>query len=139
AAGHRRPCRLLRPPRHPPGRRPHRRRQGGAGGPDGRDAGEGLLMDDTAFVSPDSDLAGLARRIFDDLGRDGHDGVGISRETYGPGESRALDYLQRLAGELDLETGRDAMGSLVVSLPGTAPDLPAVVSGSHLDSVPQGG
>jgi len=96
-------------------------------------------MDGNPTKTPDLEIADLARQIFEHMARDGDDGVGISRETYGPGESRALDYLENLARELGFETGRDGLGDLVVDLKGSDPSLAPVVSGSHLDSVPQGG
>lgn len=91
----------------------------------------------TGAIEPE--IADIARRIFDDLRLDGFDGVGISRETYGPGETRALAYLEKLAGDLGLAASRDRLGNLLVDLPGQDPALAPVVSGSHLDSVPQGG
>jgi len=67
------------------------------------------------------------------------DGVGITRESYGAGESRALDIIENAARQFGLETTRDAGANLVVTFPGSAPDLPYLACGSHLDSVPQGG
>jgi beta-ureidopropionase / N-carbamoyl-L-amino-acid hydrolase len=67
------------------------------------------------------------------------DGVGITRESYGAGESLALDIIESAARQFGLETTRDAGANLVVTLPGSAPDLPYLACGSHLDSVPQGG
>ena len=69
----------------------------------------------------------------------GFDGVGITRDAYGPGESRAIDIVEHYAGAAGLRTERDAAANLVVTLPGTEPDLPFIACGSHLDSVPQGG
>lgn len=67
------------------------------------------------------------------------DGVGITRESFGPGESLALDIVEQAARESGLTTERDAGANLVVTLAGTEPDLPFLACGSHLDSVPQGG
>jgi N-carbamoyl-L-amino-acid hydrolase len=67
------------------------------------------------------------------------DGVGITRESFGPGESLALDIVEQSARECGLTTERDAGANLVVTLAGTEPDLPFLACGSHLDSVPQGG
>lgn len=68
-----------------------------------------------------------------------HDGIGITRESYGAGESLALDIVERAARDAGLETERDAGANLVVTLRGTDAGLPYVACGSHLDSVPQGG
>src|SRR5262245_25303702 len=67
------------------------------------------------------------------------DGLGITRASYGAGESAALDIIEAKARELDLQTERDAGANLVVTLEGSDPRLPHLACGSHLDSVPQGG
>jgi N-carbamoyl-L-amino-acid hydrolase len=84
-------------------------------------------------------MRALATRLFDRLREAGHDGVGITRESFGRGESLALDIVEAEAAALDLHTARDAGGNLVVTLPGAVPTLPLAACGSHLDSVPQGG
>ncbi|MBR0641643.1 Zn-dependent hydrolase [Plastoroseomonas hellenica] len=81
----------------------------------------------------------LAEALFAALRRDGDDGVGITRNSYGAGESAALDLIERTARAEGLEAARDAAANLVVTLPGSDPGLPALACGSHLDSVPQGG
>ena len=77
--------------------------------------------------------------LFDALREATGDGVGITREAYGERESLALDIVEAKARELGLETERDAGANLVVTLPGSEPELPFLACGSHLDSVPQGG
>jgi N-carbamoyl-L-amino-acid hydrolase len=67
------------------------------------------------------------------------DGIGITRESFGAGESRALELIENAAHGAGLRSERDAGGNLVVTLPGSEPDLPCLACGSHLDSVPQGG
>jgi len=81
----------------------------------------------------------LAGELFDALKAATGDGVGITRASYGDGESRALDIIDAKARALGLRTERDAAANLVVTLEGTEPDLPCLACGSHLDSVPQGG
>ena len=81
----------------------------------------------------------LATRLFDRLREATHDGVGITRESFGAGESLALDMVEAEARGLGLDTRRDAGANLVVTLPGSDPALPLAACGSHLDSVPQGG
>ena len=81
----------------------------------------------------------LAQRLFDKLRDATSDGVGISRESYGPAESTALDIVAAEAQAQGLATERDAGANLVVTLPGRDPSLPFLACGSHLDSVPQGG
>jgi N-carbamoyl-L-amino-acid hydrolase len=67
------------------------------------------------------------------------DGVGITRESFGAGESAALDIIEKSARDLGLAVARDAGANLVVTLQGSEPELPFLACGSHLDSVPQGG
>jgi N-carbamoyl-L-amino-acid hydrolase len=81
----------------------------------------------------------LASELFDALRAATGDGVGITRASYGAGESKALDIVEEKARALGLRTERDAGANLVVTLDGSEPELPFVACGSHLDSVPQGG
>ncbi|WP_298104021.1 hydantoinase/carbamoylase family amidase [Bradyrhizobium sp.] len=90
------------------------------------------------FVDDAADRS-LAVELFDALRQASFDGVGITRESYSGRESAALDIVEAKARELGLETARDAGANLVVTLPGSEPDLPFLACGSHLDSVPQGG
>ncbi|BBK41657.1 Zn-dependent hydrolase [Allostella vacuolata] len=90
-------------------------------------------------------LEAVAADLFARLGEIGADGVGITRETFGPGEGAAFDLLEAVAREHGLLTARDAAANLSVTLPDTpealAPTVarPCVIVASHLDSVPQGG
>ncbi len=86
-------------------------------------------------ASPD---IGLAERLFDEFRRATHDGKGITRMSYGPGEAFAHDRVRELARELDLETAEDAGCNLYLTCRGQEPG-PAIMVGSHLDSVPAGG
>jgi len=81
----------------------------------------------------------LANEIFDALRAATGDGVGITRASYGEGESAALDIIDAKARAVGLRTERDGAANLVVTLEGTEPQLPFLACGSHLDSVPQGG
>jgi beta-ureidopropionase / N-carbamoyl-L-amino-acid hydrolase len=81
----------------------------------------------------------LAERLFRELREMSFDGVGISRETYGPGETDAMRLIEQVAIEHGLETRWDAARNLIVTLSGQDPEQSVVASGSHLDSVPQGG
>jgi len=90
----------------------------------------------SARGEPDRDLC---EALFEELRLATGDGVGITRESFGPGESRALDIIERTARTLGLATDRDAGANLIVTLSGVQPDLPYFACGSHLDSVPQGG
>nr|WP_277819158.1 hydantoinase/carbamoylase family amidase [Pseudoroseomonas vastitatis] len=67
------------------------------------------------------------------------DGVGITREAYGPGERMAHALARREAEALGLEVSVDPVGNLHMTLPGADRTAKRVLLGSHLDSVPNGG
>lgn len=87
-------------------------------------------------LAPDT---GLAARLFDDLRARSFDGVGITREAYGPGERMAHALVREAAEALGLDCTADPVGNLHMVLSGSDPAAPRIVLGSHLDSVPQGG
>ena len=87
-------------------------------------------------IEPDLDLA---EKLFTLLHEASFDGVGITRDTYGAGEQRAHELMARTARDLGLEVRRDAALNLYLTLPGRDRSAPAVMTGSHLDSVPRGG
>ena len=80
-----------------------------------------------------------AANLFARLREMSFDGIGISRETYGPSETAAMELVAKEAEVHGLETEWDAARNMIVRLPGQDRRLPAVATGSHLDSVPQGG
>lgn len=86
----------------------------------------------------DDAMRKLAGDIFAELRRLSSDGVGITRESYGPGETAAIAHLAALAEREGLQVSYDRAQNLVIGLPDPRPE-PAIVIGSHLDSVPQGG
>lgn len=61
------------------------------------------------------------------------------RESYGPGEQAAHDIMRAAAEHIGLEVEVDAIGNLMMTLPGRDRSEPCILIGSHLDSVPQGG
>lgn len=67
------------------------------------------------------------------------DTAGVSRPSYGDMESRVLDHLKGVAEGLAMTTEFDAAGNLWMRRCGRDRGLPAFVTGSHADSVPQGG
>lgn len=77
--------------------------------------------------------------LFEQLRADGLDEPGVSRDPYGPGEQRAHATVTRYAAAMGLEIGHDAAANLYMTLPGRDRGAPALVIGSHLDSVPHGG
>ena len=84
-------------------------------------------------------LRQLAIDLFSALRDASFDGVGISRETYGKSETKAMEIVAGIAAREGLRVEWDPARNLVITLPGRHPDLPAIGTGSHLDSVPVGG
>lgn len=87
-------------------------------------------------LTPDVELA---ERLFGALRDRTHDGVGITREAFGPGERIAHALVREEGERLGLEARTDHVGNLYLTLPGADRSAPAVLMGSHLDSVPRGG
>lgn len=81
----------------------------------------------------------LAGHLLDRLAHATTDAPGITRIAYGPGERFAHDLVRDEAEKLGATAHVDAAGNLYLTLRGRDPDLPAIVIGSHLDSVPHGG
>jgi beta-ureidopropionase / N-carbamoyl-L-amino-acid hydrolase len=81
----------------------------------------------------------LARTILDDIAERSRDTEGVTRESFGEGEERAMQAIERHATALGLATERDRFQNIWMRLPSDARAAPPVVIGSHMDSVPQGG
>jgi N-carbamoyl-L-amino-acid hydrolase len=81
----------------------------------------------------------LAGRILDALAEATTDAPGITRVAYGPGERFAHDLVRNDGEKLGAVARVDAAGNLYLTLSGRNPELPAIVIGSHLDSVAHGG
>lgn len=93
-------------------------------------------------MTPDHALAealALATDLFTRLAAATADPPGVTRASFGEGEATAHRMLAEAARALDMEVTTDAIGTLRMVLPGRDRSLPAVVMGSHLDSVPHGG
>lgn len=78
-------------------------------------------------------------RLFEDIRKLTADTCGVTREGYTSEEDKVHERLAEAAREIGLEVHADAALNLWMTLPGRNRDLPAFVSGSHSDSVPQGG
>jgi N-carbamoyl-L-amino-acid hydrolase len=89
-----------------------------------------------ANLTPD---VALAASLFEGLHERSYDGVGVTRDAYGPGEQAAHDLVRAAAEGLRLETDIDAAGNLYMTLPGSDRAAKRIVLGSHLDSVARGG
>ena len=83
--------------------------------------------------------AALAGQWFDHLRVQSKGRLGVTRASYGDGEQMAHALMQAIGQTLGLEKRIDAAGNLYLTLPGRDRSLPAIMTGSHLDSVPEGG
>jgi len=83
--------------------------------------------------------AAIAERIFTAVEAVSRDTPGVSRESFGDGESRAMETVAAIAADLGLACETDAHKNLWMRLPEDTRTAPPVVIGSHLDSVPHGG
>lgn len=97
-----------------------------------------LTSSNTAAATPVLDPE-LANRVFDRLHDIGFDGLGMTRPSYGEGENRAHALFEDIARGHGLEIRRDWASNLFITLPGRNRDLPVVMTGSHVDTVPCGG
>jgi beta-ureidopropionase / N-carbamoyl-L-amino-acid hydrolase len=81
----------------------------------------------------------LAGQWFEHLRTHSRGRLGVTRASYGDGEQMAHDLMQGIGQTLGLEKRIDAAGNLYLTLPGQDRSRPAIMTGSHLDSVPEGG
>lgn len=81
----------------------------------------------------------LAVTLFDGLAEGTRDAPGFTRPSYGRRECFAHDLMRDTALALGLQTSCDASANTYMTLPGTDPEAPRIVTGSHLDSVRNGG
>lgn len=83
----------------------------------------------------------LAERIFREIRALSAtpDGAGVTRLGYTAKELEVVTKLADFGREIGLEVEKDAAGNLLMTLPGTNPQLPALFCGSHADSVVDGG
>lgn len=66
-------------------------------------------------------------------------GQGTTRMSYSVQDKQARAYLKQEMAALGLQVREDAIGNIYGRLEGLEADLPAVIIGSHFDSVPHGG
>lgn len=84
----------------------------------------------------------LAQAVFDEIraiSASPAPGRGVTRLGYGPVETAVMARLEEKGRELGLEISHDLAGNLWMTVPGEDRTLPALVCGSHADSVFDGG
>jgi N-carbamoyl-L-amino-acid hydrolase len=64
---------------------------------------------------------------------------GVSRLAYSQADIAGREYIKGLMREAGLEVRVDTAGNIIGRRNGSDPDLPVIMMGSHIDSVPQGG
>jgi N-carbamoyl-L-amino-acid hydrolase len=64
---------------------------------------------------------------------------GVSRVAFGAADIAGREYIGKLMREAGLEVRADTAGNLIGRREGSDPRLPAIMIGSHIDSVPGGG
>ncbi len=80
------------------------------------------------------------KRFLDELAEfNATPGKGITRMSYSPQAREARGWLRKQMEQAGLQVRKDAMGNVIGTLPGASPSLPAVMIGSHFDTVPHGG
>lgn len=86
-------------------------------------------------------LRSIANTLFEDIRQISFDGVGVTRDSYGKGESLTAEYLINFAIKAGLTVIADRAGNIHFSLPDQTINThkSSIWCGSHLDSVPQGG
>jgi N-carbamoyl-L-amino-acid hydrolase len=83
---------------------------------------------------------GLAEQLFDTMTTLSRDDVaGITRASYSEQENRIHDVFGETAAGLGLAVTRDFAANTYMTLAGSEPAAKRIVTGSHLDSVKQGG
>src|SRR5262245_55622971 len=90
-------------------------------------------------ATPRSKAERLEQRIHA-LGRFGANPAGgVSRVAFSDADIDGRDYITALMRGAGLEVRIDAAGNIIGRRAGTDPALPVIMTGSHIDSVPQGG
>jgi N-carbamoyl-L-amino-acid hydrolase len=82
---------------------------------------------------------GLIRRL-DAINRIGYkENDGITRLALSEEDERARNMVIHMCKDLGLKIRKDAVGNIWARKEGTDPNLPSVMMGSHIDTVPNGG
>ena len=84
-------------------------------------------------------LQTIAEKLFADVRELTFDGVGVTRASYGSGETAVADYLREFARRQGLDVHDDRAANLVFRLPETESAQAVSWTAFHIDSVPQGG
>lgn len=81
----------------------------------------------------------MADALFEQIRAATADTAGVTRPAWSPQDRMAADMATAVARDLGLEIRTDAAGNYFYTLPGRDRSAPAIMTGSHFDSVPKGG
>ncbi|MEG1159894.1 MAG: Zn-dependent hydrolase, partial [Acidaminococcaceae bacterium] len=76
-------------------------------------------------------------KLLDGIAKFGKTDKGITRLAYTATDVAAQNWLLEQVQDLNLTVTRDAVGNIFLRKQGSAPQLPPIAMGSHLDSVAQ--
>lgn len=93
----------------------------------------------TAAAARHVDGARQWRRLMDMATFGGFGEGGVNRAAFSAEDIAARARLLEWAGALQLEAGVDSIGNLTLQMPGSNAGATPVMTGSHMDSQPQGG
>jgi N-carbamoyl-L-amino-acid hydrolase len=77
--------------------------------------------------------------IIEQIAQYGKGTRGVNRPAFSQAEKQAKDYMIGLMQQIGLAVTIDEFGNICGRLEGTDKNAPAVITGSHLDTVPEGG
>ncbi len=78
------------------------------------------------------------QHLFDELAAIGHTSHGMNRIAFTPPENQAFEFISQILDQHGIAHHTDGFGNLIARIHGEK-NRPAVATGSHLDSVPDGG
>ena len=77
--------------------------------------------------------------VFEELGKIGEDESGLQRLAFSDYDNQGFDFIKSILQKEQISYREDAFGNLIGRIPGTDDSAPAIATGSHIDSVPDGG
>lgn len=96
----------------------------------------------TTSQTPTGSISINAARLNDtltSLGQIGNTEEGMQRVAFSPYDVAGRDYVMELMRRAGMSVRIDAAGNIIGRVEGSVPSLPAIVMGSHTDTVPAGG
>ena len=102
-----------------------------------------LLVATTAHSTEDQIILASAERMEQRIqalsGFGANPQGGVSRVAFSKADIEGREYIKDLMEQAGLEVRLDTAGNIIGKREGTDPDLPVIMFGSHIDSVPGGG